>query len=253
MRKFCVFLIGFLIVPYLLIAQAQLTDAAAIGVHESNYNDPFIHRAGAGLSIGISEISSGSLAFMFSSFYQYRFNSLFAVEVSASVLHAGGKSEYFNYRPEYTSATQVRLIPEHIASGGVSHSLAGNITAVFVPFAEKRLQLGLGASVRWAGILGSFITTRLDSLSQTFRVIDTQQFALGANAHCEYIFPLAGNVDLGVRLHSQFFLPPFAVVGQREPIGYITRQRTSATTTISFPPAFYGLNGGLGAFLRIGF
>ncbi len=220
---------------------------------ENVYHDPFAHRAGAGLSLAISEVSSGSFALMFSSFYQYRFTPSFAVEVLANVLHAGGTSEYFNYRPEYTSATQVRLIPEHIASSSVSHSLAGNITAVFAPFAEKRLQLGLGASVRWAGVLGSSIITRLDTLSQTIRITDTQQFALGANAHCEYIFPLSGNVDVGVRLHTQFFLPPFAVVGQREPIGYITGQLTTAGTVVTFPPAFYGLNGGCGAFLRIGF
>jgi hypothetical protein len=229
---------------------SNVQDSAA---QEYRYSDPFLHRGGAGITLSISEVSVGTPALMFWSLYQYRFSPLFAVEASANILHDADGNERFDFRTEFLSPTVVRVIPQHTASSRVAHSLAGNILAIMSPFDDKHLQIGLGASFRWAGLLQSTIVTRIDSLSQTFRTIDTQQFAIGVTAHAEYLFSLGTNIDLGVRLHSQLFLPPFAYIRDREPIGAITQQSTSPTTVVSFPPEFYGFNVGLGALLRIGF
>jgi hypothetical protein len=240
-----------------VVTVQSLACVSLSNVQDSTQQDslyaPFSNRAGAALSLSISEISFGIPTLMFTSFYQYQFSSLLALEISGNMLQGVSSKMYSDLRTERTSASSTRLVPENIEINSVAHSLGGNVAIVLLPMDDKHFQIGLGASFRWAGLISSSITTRLDSLSQIIRITDTQQFALGANAHCEYIFPLAGNVDLGVRLHSQFFLPPFAVVGQREPTGYITGRMTTAGAVVTFPPAFYGLNGGCGVFLRIGF
>lgn len=211
------------------------------------------NRAGIALSLGISEISFGAPTLMFTSFYQYHFSPSFALEISGNMLQGMSNKKYADIRTEIISASSTRFIPENVEMSSMTHSIAGNIVIVVLPINDKHFQIGAGASFRWAGLISSSITTRLDSLSQDIRIIDTQQFAFGANAYCEYLFALGGNVDVGVRLHSQVFFPPFAFIRQREPIGYITRRMTSGATSESFPAPFYGLNSGLGAFVRIGF
>ncbi len=211
------------------------------------------HKAGAGVSLCTSEISSGALTMMFSTFYQYRLTEVFALEASGNVLHRARADESFSYRTEILPSGQILVIPQYNAVNSVAHSMSGNLTFVFSPFDDRRFAIGVGPSFRWAGLLRSSIITRLDSLSQDFSLVDTQQYAIGANAHIEYAFALGHNVDLGLRLHSQLFFPPFTFIRGREPIGFIRAIVTSTGAVDGFPAAYYGLTIGIGAFLRVNF
>jgi hypothetical protein len=257
--RFCVALVILLLIaPVGACAQAttpsSTNDTTSFPVPSSAFSegDMFCHRAGVGMSLGMSEISNGLQALFFWTFYQYRFSPLFALEASAHIHHAATSNEEFRYRTVFINSGKVQVIPIHASDNRIAHAASINITGVISPFDDKRFQFGAGLSMRSAGMLAGTITTRLDTLAQTIDRTDTQQFALGANFHGEYLLPLGGNIDVGFRLHAQGFLPPYAVLRDNKPIGFIAGRQISATQMETFPPSVYGLNAGVGAFLRIG-
>jgi hypothetical protein len=211
---------------------------------------PQNHSAGIAIGTIISDVSLGIPTLVIMQNYQYRISSLFALEILLSFAHSTVNSE--RYRMD-SSLHGIPMTQEYEIFHRIGHFLIANATIVCTPFTTNNIQFGLGPSVRWAGLLSTNISTQLSNLQQKISVTDTQQYAFGANAHIEYLFPLYKNIQFSCRIHSQLFAPPFEYIGGKESIGVNSQQILTPVNINNFLPPNYGITLGCSAFLRVSF